>query len=135
MNTLMAENEHKAQKGVDFGKEEAAMQAQGMVMQLQSLQQQQQALLMQRQQMEVAIAETEAAIEALKVSKDETVFKAIGPVMIRKSKAAVEKELLEGAETAKLRLTTIRKQEDKVKEKMKEISGKIAPLLKQAGIE
>jgi prefoldin beta subunit len=121
-------------KGVDFGKEEAAAQAQHVVMQIQIFQQQQQSLQAQIQQMEISIAEVEAAAEALKGSKDETVYKAVGPIMIRKPKGEVEKDLTEMAETARLRIVTMRKQEDKVKEKIKDLTDKLSPFLRAAGL-
>ncbi len=119
----------------DFGKEEAAVQAQGFVMQLQAYRDQQQALLMQRQQIEIALAEISSALEALKKTEEGKIYRAIGPIMVKKDRIAVESDLSEMSETSKIRLATVKKQEEKVKEKIKELTEKIAPLMKQAGFE
>jgi prefoldin beta subunit len=137
----MAENERgnnnnntNLGKGVDFGKEEAQTQAQHIVMQIQVFQQQQQSLQAQRQQMELSIAEIDAALAALKETKEEMVYKAIGPVMVKKERRAVEADLAEMLETAHLRVSTMKKQEEKVKEKLKDLTGKLSGFIKAAGI-
>ncbi|MFH0962203.1 MAG: prefoldin subunit beta [archaeon] len=122
-------------QGIDFEKEEAQAQAQGLVMQMQAYQQQQQALAAQKQQIEVSLAEVESAIETLKKTSEEMVYRAIGPIMVRKKKEDVEKDLAELVETAKIRLVTVKRQEEKVREKIREITEKITPLLKKAGFE
>ena len=106
------------------------MQAQHMIVQLQQYQQQMQSLIAQRQQLELQIAELSSAIDALKDVKGEEVFKIVGPIMVKSGKSDVEKDLKELKENTEIRIKTIQKQEERVKEKMKELTEKITPFFR-----
>ncbi len=107
--------------------------AQHMLMQLQQYQQQLQVIMAQRQQAELQLAEIDAALEALKDVKEDTVFKAVGPILAKVKKDKTQKELADTKELLELRIKTMDKQGDKVKEKMKEINDKISKTLPSAG--
>jgi prefoldin beta subunit len=87
----------------------------------------------QKQQMELQLAEIDAAIEALKDVKEDTVFKAVGPILAKVKKKDTEKELKQTKELLELRVKTMDKQGEKVKNKMKGINDKISKSLPTAG--
>lgn len=105
--------------------------AQQAIIQLQTFQQQSNALALQRESLTIQKIEVERAIEELKKTTDkEDVFKAVGPVLIKSTKAALIKELGEKKETADLRLKNIEKQDAKIHEKVKEIQESLNSMLK-----
>lgn len=113
--------------------EKMSPQTQHMLMQLQQYQQQLQMILSQKQQIELQLAEIDAAIESLKDVKDDTVFKAVGPILARVKKDKTAKELSDTKEMLQLRIQTMDKQGEKVKEKMKEMNDKISKTLPSGG--
>ncbi len=88
-------------------------------------QQQLQVLIAQRQQLEVQLKEIEAAIDELKKEKEEYVYKAIGPALVRKKRESVLKDLEEAKEKLDLRIRTVKSSEKKLTEKIKELSEKL----------
>jgi prefoldin beta subunit len=83
--------------------------------------------------MELQLAEIDAAIEALKDVKEDTVFKAVGPILAKVKKKDTEKELKQTKELLELRVKTMDKQGEKVKNRMKGINDKISKSLPTAG--
>ena len=119
-----------------MSKEEGSMRmppaAQQSIIQLQTLQQQENSLAMQQEGLTIQKIELEKALDELKkITDKEDVYKAIGPVLIKSTKAALQKELGEKRETADLRLKTIEKQDEKIHEKIKELQDKLSEMLKQ----
>ncbi|MBU5557984.1 MAG: prefoldin subunit beta [Candidatus Aenigmatarchaeota archaeon] len=105
--------------------------AQQAILQLQTFQQQANALALQRESLTIQKIELERALEELKKASDkEDVFKAVGPVLIKSTKAALIKELTEKKDTADVRLKSVEKQDAKIHEKIKEIQEKLGEMLK-----
>ncbi len=113
--------------------EKISPQTQHMLMQLQQYQQQLQMIVAQKQQIELQLAEIDAAIEALKDVKEDTVFKAVGPILAKVKKDKTQKELADTKELLELRMQTLDKQGDKVKDRMKELNDKISKSFPAAG--
>ena len=78
---------------------------------MQSLLQQKQAFLNQKSEIEDALKELEGA---------ETAYQIVANIMIKKSSDELSKNLSEQMEMIDLRIKTIEKQEDRIKEQMKE---------------
>jgi|TARA_B110000240_G_scaffold102107_1_gene115584 prefoldin beta subunit len=101
------------------------------IMKLQQSQQNLQSIVTQRQHLEMEKAETEKALEELrKVADDDSVFKQAGTVLIKSNKKTLVDELEEKVELAKTRSTVLEKQENRVKESLKEQEAKITEMMK-----
>ena len=101
------------------------------LMKMQQSQQNLQSIMTQKQHLEIEKAETEKALEELKkVADGDAVFKHAGTVLIKSTKQALIDELEEKQEMAKTRVTVLEKQEERVKETLKEQEAKIAESMK-----
>ena len=101
------------------------------LMKMQQTQQNLQSIMTQKQHLEIEKAETEKALEELKkAGDDDAVFKHAGTVLIKSTKKEMIDELEEKQEMAKTRATVLAKQEDRVKETLKEQEAKITELMK-----
>lgn len=101
------------------------------LMKMQQTQQNLQSIMTQKQHLEIEKAETEKALEELKkAGDDDAVFKHAGTVLIKSTKKEMIDELEEKQEMAKTRATVLEKQEDRVKETLKEQEAKITELMK-----
>ena len=75
--------------------------------------------------------EIEKALEELKkASEKDDVYKAVGPILIKSNKKDLEKEMEERKETISLRIKSLEKQDDKLKEKMREAQGRLEGIIK-----
>ncbi len=93
---------------------------------LQQLQQTLQAVVTQKQQLEIELTETDKAISELKKSEEETpVYKSVGNILIKTNKQLLLDELNEKNELLNTRVTVLGKQEERTKERIKEIQGKL----------
>lgn len=98
--------------------------------QLQLYEQSLQNLLLQRQQFQAQLNEVEAAIKELETTKE--AYRIIGNVMVLSKKDELKKELESKREMLNIRIKSITKQENQIKEKalqlqsevMKNIEGK-----------
>jgi prefoldin beta subunit len=95
---------------------------QGKLFQLQQYQQQMQMIQMQLQQIEMQTAEIDSALSFLSKSKEKEVYKAIGPILAKEKRADVMKSLKETKEELEIRMKTFKKQEDRIKGKVEELS-------------
>lgn len=93
--------------------EETAKQIQ----ELQLLEQNMQNFLLQKQAFMLEKNETENALEELKKT-NEDVYKIVGQVMLKSRKSAMEKELQHKKDIIELRIKSIEKQEDVIKEQL-----------------
>ncbi|HEV8359466.1 MAG TPA: prefoldin subunit beta [Candidatus Thermoplasmatota archaeon] len=103
---------------------------------LQQLQQQAQVVISQRAQLEVQVKEHERTLEELaKVSGDAPIYRSAGSLLIRaKDKAGIEAELKEAKETAEVRLASMKRQEEKLRERLTSLQREIqAALASQQG--
>lgn len=85
------------------------------IQELQMTEQSMQNLLLQKQAFLMESSETENALEELKKSGEE-VYKIVGQIMIKTKKNALEKELKHKKEIINLRIKSIEKQEEGIKE-------------------
>ena len=98
---------------------------------LQQTQQNFQSIQMQKQQLESVKLETEKALEELKkASDDESVFKHAGTIMIKSNKKDLIEELEEQLELAKTKSSLLVKQEERLKTTLKEQETKIQEMMK-----
>jgi len=109
---------------------ELSPQAQQTLMQMQTFQQQMQNVLIQKESLSLQNLDINNALKELEKSKEDDVYKAVGPILIKSNKKDLEKELKERKETIEIRLKSLEKQEAKLKEKLEEGQKKIQELLK-----
>jgi prefoldin beta subunit len=100
-------------------------QAQQILGQAQAYQQQIQSILAQKETLKIQQMEIKKALEEMDKAKDEQVYKASGPILIKSSKEDVKKELSEKDEFITTRLQTLERSEKKVKEKIEELRVKL----------
>jgi prefoldin beta subunit len=105
-------------------------EAQQILIDLQTFQQQMQTVMIQRESLSIQNMEIEKALEELKKATTEDVYKAVGPILIKSTKKELEKEMGEKKETLELRLKSLQKQEDRLKEKLKASQEKLEEFLK-----
>ncbi len=110
-------------------------QVQNLVAQLQQLQQQLQAVITQRTQVEALLRETESALQELeKVGDDTPIYKAVGNILIKEDREKVVKDLTEKKETYEIRIKTLQRQEERLRERFAETQKKLQNILSpQAG--
>jgi len=89
--------------------------------------------LTQKQHLQLEQHESDKALEELKNAKDdETVYKYAGSILVKSTKQALIDEIEEKKELAKTRQTVLAKQEERVKQTLKEQESKINELVKGA---
>ena len=100
---------------------------------MQRNQQNLQSILAQKQQLEMDQAESDKALEELrKASDDDAVFKHAGSILIKSNKNDLIAELEEQKELSSTRSTVLAKQEERIKESIKEQESKINEMIKGA---
>lgn len=103
------------------------------IMKMQQSQQSLQSIHMQKQQLGLELAESDKALEELKkASDDDPVYKHAGSILIKSNKKDLIAELEERKELANTRSTVLAKQEERVKESIKEQESKINEMMKGA---
>jgi len=108
-------------------------QLQEQIMKMQQSQQSLQSIHMQKQQLGMELAESDKALEELKkASDDDPVYKHAGSILIKSNKKDLIAELEERKELANTRSTVLAKQEERVKESIKEQESKINEMMKGA---
>jgi len=110
---------------------ELTPETQQILIELQTFQQQVQTVLIQKESLNLQNIEIEKALEELKKITNEDVYKAVGPILIKSNKKDLETELVEKKETISLRLKSLQKQEDRLKEKLKESQEKFEEIFKK----
>ena len=101
------------------------------LMKMQQSQQNLQAIMQQKQQIEMEKIETEKSLEELKkASDDDMVYKHAGSILIKSTKKELIDELEERKELTKTRSTVLEKQENRLKETLKEQEAKISEMMK-----
>ena len=100
---------------------------------MQQYQQNLQNIMAQKQQLEIENLETDKALEELKkTGHNDTVYKHAGSILIKSNKTALIADLEERKELSKTRVTVLAKQEERVKESLKEQETKINEMMKGA---
>ena len=106
-------------------------QLQEEIAKLQQLQQTFQVIVNQKQQVELEVTDTDKALEELdKTSNDTPVFQSIGEILVKKDKTSLSKELTERKELLNVRVTVLGKQEEKTKEKLKDLEQQLQAKLR-----
>ena len=104
-----------------------AKQNEEVMIQYQQTQQQLQTIMMQKEQYRMQLAEIEKALEDLKNTKSEEVFKVSGTILIKSDKKTVMSDLEEQKETSDIRMKTYDKQENMIRDKLMDIQKKLMP--------
>lgn len=99
------------------------------IQQLQSFEQNLQNLLLQKQAFQFELSETENALEEVKKTKDD-VYKMAGQIMLKASKQDIEKELSQKKDILALRIKSIEKQENRLKEEVEKIRQEVIKKIK-----
>ena len=103
------------------------------LLKLQQAQQNLQSILAQKQQLEIEQVEADKALDELKkAGDDDAVYKHAGSILIKSNKKDLLAELEERKELANTRATVLSKQEQRVKESLKEHETKINEMVKGA---
>jgi prefoldin beta subunit len=105
-------------------------ETQEILIELQTFQQQTQTVLIQKESLNIQNMEIDRALEELKKTTNEDAYKAVGPILVKSTKKDIEKDLAERKETIDLRLKSLQKQEDRLKEKMKQTQERFEEILK-----
>ena len=105
-------------------------EAQQILMELQTYQQQMQTAMMQKESLSIQNMEIGKALEELKKTEHDDVFKAVGPILIKSTKKDLVKELDEKKEMIDIRVKSLQKQEVRLKEKMKEAQERFEEIFK-----
>ncbi len=85
---------------------------------------------MQRKQFQSQLIETESAMDAIKGEHE--AYKMIGNLMVKQSSSELIKELKEKKDTLTIRISTIEKQEAKVRAEVKEVQDALLKKMAQA---
>ena len=97
------------------------------------LQQNLQSILVQKQQIDLESIEIDKALEELNKSADDVkVYKSAGTVMVSSNKADVVKNLTESKDLSKTKKTVLNKQEERLKESLKEVQEKLDEAMKRS---
>ena len=101
---------------------------------MQQSQQNLQSIMAQKQQLEIESLETEKALEEIKkAGENDDVYKHAGSILIKSNKNDLIADLEERKELAKTRSTVLSKQEEQVKQSLKEQETKITEMMKGQG--
>ncbi|MFW6194264.1 MAG: prefoldin subunit beta [Halobacteriota archaeon] len=101
-------------------------EAQNMLSQLQQLQQQLQSVMSQKRRAEAYQQEAEEALEEVQnAGEDVPMYKAAGNVLVKTDREKLVNELEEKKETYGLRVKTLDRQENKLREKLEELQNKL----------
>ncbi len=97
------------------------------------LQQNLQSILVQKQQIDLESIEINKALEELNKSADDVkVYKSAGTVMVSSNKADVVKNLTESKDLSNTKITVLNKQEERLKESLKEVQEKLDEAMKRS---
>ena len=97
------------------------------------LQQNLQSVLVQKQQIDLEIIEIDKALAELEKSADDVkVYKSAGTVMVSSNKTDVIKDLTGSKDLANTKLSVLNKQEERLKENIKEVQAKLDVSMKRS---
>jgi prefoldin beta subunit len=102
---------------------------------VQAQNQQLQAIMVQKQTIQLQSRETENALaEVEKLAAGDEAFRAVGPILVKASKADLSKELGYMKEEMDIRLKTLEKQEKRIKDALQASQEKLQSLIKGGGM-
>jgi prefoldin beta subunit len=96
---------------------------QNKIQELQLLEQNMQNILMQKQQVQQQMTEIDSALNELESAGK--AYKIIGNIMISSEPSKLKEEMTQKKETAQIRLKSITKQEDKLREKSQALQSEV----------
>jgi prefoldin beta subunit len=106
-------------------------QVQEELVRLQQLQQTLQAVVSQKQQLEMDMTETDRALTELEKIVGETpVYKSVGSILVKADKQTLLSELKERKELLNTRVTVLGRQEERTRERIKDIQQKLQEKLR-----
>jgi prefoldin beta subunit len=106
-------------------------QVQEELVRLQQLQQTLQAVVSQKQQLEMDMTETDRAVTELeKVTGETPVYKSVGSILVKADKEVLLAELKERKELLNTRVTVLGRQEERTRERLKDIQQKLQEKLR-----
>jgi len=109
-------------------------QVQEQLVRLQQLQQTLQAVVTQKQQLEIELTEADRAIAELEKLSDQTpVYKSVGSILVKYDRQLLVNELKEKKELYNTRVTVLGRQEERTRERIKELQQKLQERLRPAG--
>jgi len=115
-------------------KVELPPQVQEQLVRLQQLQQTLQAVVTQKQQLEIELTEADRAIVELEKLGDQTpVYKSVGSILVKYDRQLLVNELKEKKELYNTRVTVLGRQEERTRERIKELQQKLQERLRPAG--
>ncbi len=116
---------HKDQGEVIVSKkmEKAAQEAQESIKQLQMIEQNLQNILAQKQAFQAQLIEVESALSELEKAK--TAYKIVGNIMVAANADELKSDLTSKKEMAEVRIRTLEKQEEKMRETASDIQSKV----------
>jgi prefoldin beta subunit len=115
-------------------KVELPPQIQEQLVRLQQLQQTLQAVVTQKQQLEIELTEADRAIGELEKLSDQTpVYKSVGSILVKYDRQLLVNELKEKKELYNTRVTVLGRQEERTRERIKELQQKLQERLRPAG--
>lgn len=97
--------------------------------QLQLLEQSLQTFLVQKQQFQTQLVEVESALKELETSKES--YKIVGNIMVQADKGDLKKELESKKEMLNIRIKTLEKQENQIKEKSTKLQSEVVEKMKE----
>lgn len=99
---------------------------------LQQLQQTLQVIVAQKQQVEVELTDVDKALEEIKKMPNENpIYQAIGAFLVRRDKETIIKELTERRELLTVRASVLGKQEERTRERLREIQQQVQARLRE----
>jgi len=114
--------------------EQLPPQIQEDLVRLQQLQQTLQVVVTQKQQLELELGETEKALSELeKVADIVPVYKSVGSILLRSDRQGLINELKEKKELINTRVTVLTKQEERTRDRLKELQDRLQQRLKTSG--
>jgi prefoldin beta subunit len=106
-------------------------QVQEELVRLQQLQQTLQAVVSQKQQLEMDMTETDRAVAELeKITGETPVYKSVGSILVKADRQILLSELKEKKELLNTRVTVLGRQEERTRERIKDIQQKLQEKLR-----
>lgn len=105
-----------------------------MAMQIQQLRQKLQQVTMQKETAQTEKQEVERALEELDEDDDGDVYKSVGTILISKDHDELREELEEKKDDLEVRLKSLDRQEDKIKEKVQDAQSNFANQMQDGGM-
>ncbi|HDG64164.1 MAG: prefoldin subunit beta [Thermococcus sp.] len=106
-------------------------QVQALLGQLESYQQQIQLVIQQKQRVQVELNDAKKALEEIeKTEEGIPIYKTVGTLIVKSTKSKALEEVKEKVETLEVRLKALERQEQKLNEKIKELTRQIQSALR-----